>query len=138
MFAHQTWGGGSKLLMAKVQFPMDQFPRDSARQRQVRLGWLPVDREAELAVHKLTWKTINLGVPEEVAAHKLPLNTTGHRIQTQRKLVPKPRWLDNTKLYRQSFRSRAYKYNTLPGQITSQLDLKKKKKITRNYLTTRI
>ena len=58
----------------------------------------------------------------------MPLNKMGMRIEKQKKLAKKPRWLDRTKVNRQSFRSRSYRYNTLPGEITQLESLKKIKR----------
>ena len=145
MFAIDTWGGCSTKLLKKVQHIQDkaskivigkQHPRDSANQRQQRLNWLPIKKEVELATHQMTWKVINLGIPEHVSS-LMSLNLAGQRLQTQRKLAAKPRWLDTKKVFKQTYRSRAYKYNTLPGHITSQTTFNKFKKLTKAYLLTR-
>ena len=109
------------------------FPQDSARRRQTRLGRLPILQEIVLATHVFTWKTINFGIPEELNS-KMPLNTTGRRIQEQRKLHKKPKNLERNRISRQSYRSRAYRYNTLPGSMTSLLEFKKFKKQVKDKL----
>ena len=102
LFAIETWGGADKSLISKIQRLQDQagkiscgnlHPRDSNRMRQTRLGWLPIQKEIELATHVYTWKVINMKVPEELSA-RMPVNTSGRRIQEQRKLFKRPKDLD--------------------------------------------
>ena len=142
MYAIETWGGVKKTTLQKLQkmqnqaakFAMaGQHPRDSENQRQTRLGWLSIQKEVQLQTHIMTWKTIHMGIPEEVAA-RMPTNKTGRRIQAQNKLGKKPKWLDKNKINRQAYRSRSYQYNTLPGTITQLGSLKKFKKATKEYL----
>ena len=83
--------------------------------------------EDPCSTHTQTWKILNLIIPEETAS-RMPRNMTGHIIQAQNKLARKPRWLDGNKIFRCSYRSRTYSYNTLPGSITSQTTLVKFKK----------
>ena len=135
-------GGVQKTTLLEVQQIQEQaatlavghlHPRDSNRKNQARLGWLTISNEVELATHVMTWKTINFGIPEEVS-WLMPLNTTGRRIQQQRKLATKPKILDKSKSSRFSFRARSYKYNTLPGDITKLQTLSKFKKAVKSHL----
>ena len=142
LFAAETWGGCSNPLLKKLQKLQDtatksalgnKYPRDSPGQRQRRLGWLNIQKEIELSTHSQTWKILNLKIPEGVAT-LMPPNQTGLRIEAQHKLATQPRWLDRTKITRQAFRARAYKFNTLPGHITSQPTFKKFKKLAKAHL----
>ena len=141
-FALETWGGIDKTPMTKVQQVQDQacklalgntHPRDSTRKLQARLGWMPISKEVEMVTHLQTWKTLNTKIPEETAA-LMPMNETGNRMQAQRKLARKPRTLDRNLITRQSYRSRAYKYNVLPAAITGLQSYNKFKKAIKNHL----
>ena len=145
LFAIESWGGSSKVLLNKIQSLQDQasklalganHSRLSANQRQAKLGWLSVERQIQYSTHQMTWKILNLGIPEQLAV-KMKINETGHRIQTQRKLAKKPRWLNKNLLVSRSFRSRSYNYNTLPGRITSITSQSKFKKSLRVLLLGR-
>ena len=120
MFAIETWGGASKTTINKLDNLQVQAsklatgnlnPRDSDYTRQMKLGWPTVSQQIAKSTHLLTWKILNLGIPEDTAS-RMPRNTTGHRIQSQIKLAQKPKWLNTTKLIRSSYRGRAYSYNT--------------------------
>ena len=134
LFGIETWGGGvDKTTLQKIQVLQDQaakiasgrdFKMDYARKKQARLGWLPIRSEVDFSLFVQVWKILNLKMPEELNV-KMPKNETGRRIQMQKKLAKKPKWLDKCKIHGQSFRSRSYKYNTLPGNLTA-LDSQKK------------
>ena len=104
-----------------------KYPRLSANQRQRLIKWLPIDQEIQLAAHKQTFKIINFQKPEELAT-KMPINSKHLRIQNQKKLDTKPRWQTSNKITQKSFRNRAYLYNLLPNEITSQTIYSKLKK----------
>ena len=74
-----------------------EHPRDSARKRQARLGWLPISNEVDYPMFVQAWKMLNLGIPEELGV-KMPNNLSGRRIQEQKKLGKKTKWLDKTKV----------------------------------------
>ena len=61
-------------------------------------------------------------------------NTSGHRITQQKKFGTKPRWLNSKLIYRNSLRSRLYRYNTLPGYIISLNTFKLFKKHLRKHM----
>ena len=145
MFALETWGGGSKSLIKRIQNLQDQasklaigklHPKYSPSQRQTKLNWLPINDEITLSTMAFTWKIIHLHIPEEMNS-VMPENQTGHRIQAHRKLAAKPKWLHANKITRQSLRNRSYRYNLLPGQITQITDLRKFKKATKQHLKTK-
>ena len=84
------------------------------------------------STHKHTFKIINLNIPEELAT-QMPRNLKNLRIQHHNKLDTKPRWISKNKRTRSSYRFRAYHWNTLPKEITSQVDYKKFKKSLKTY-----
>ena len=47
----------------------------SSKQRQIILQWLPVKQEVHAAAHKMTYRVINGGIPEEIS------NTEAHKWQ---------------------------------------------------------
>ena len=118
LFGIETWGGCLKGTISKIQNLQEkaariaygsQDPRKSNRQIQTELGWLPIVDKIKLATFKMVYTIINKRIPEELAA-KMPINSAGRRVQQQRKLATKPRWLGSTSLYSASFRNRAYHY----------------------------
>ena len=65
----------------------------------------------------MTHKIINIGKPEEISSMILPSQRS--RNNSNNKLAPKPKKLNTNIKTKQSFRSRSYLYNTLPGALTS-------------------
>ena len=63
----------------------------------------------------------------------MPLNHKNLRIKNHNKLDSKPKWLGKNKLTRSTFRYRAYHWNTLPKEITSQVEYHKFKKSLKKY-----
>ena len=108
------------------------FKNKSANQRQRILKWMPIETEIKAATCKQTFKILNWQIPEELA-QKMPKNNTGLRISTQNKLATKPKWLNKSKITRASYQNRAYFWNTLPKNVTSQTDYKKFKKELKNH-----
>ena len=45
----------------------------SPKQRQCLLSWLPIMQEVQIAAHKMTFKIINGGIPEEMSS-LMPIN----------------------------------------------------------------
>ena len=80
----------------------------------------------------MTFKVINTQIPEEIAS-LMPINTKALRISNKRKLDTKPAWLAKSKAAKSSYRGRAYLYNTLPNDITTELKFKKFKKKIKQY-----
>ena len=96
-------------------------PKDaklSSRQRETKLGWISVKDKIKLATLRMTHKIAHLAVPEELAV-KMPLNLNHRRLQVAHKLDTKPRELNKNKQTRDSYRNRAYIYNTLPNRLTA-------------------
>ena len=142
IFGAESWGGAQQTLLTKVQSIQNRVVKNilgkehynkSLRQKHLILNWLSVKAEIEQSTHKLTHKILNENIPEEISA-RMSMNTKSLRIGLHRKLDTKPKWLNKNKTTRASYRSRAYKYNTLPEKITSQIKKKTFKKELRNFL----
>ena len=145
MFGIETWGGTTPPLIKRVQNLQDQASRlavprisqeKSSRQRQTILNWMSVHQEIDRATHTQTYKVLNTGQPEEMAT-LMKINNKGHRLQKQRKLDTKPKYLNKTKLIRSTYHSMSYIYNTLPSSITTQPTLIKFKKHLKNYMKSK-
>ena len=141
MFGIETWGGAPLKLINKIQDLQNKasklaLPRHlhnkNHRQRQEILHWLPIRKEIMSSTHKHTFKIMNLNIPEELAT-QMPRNSKNLRIQHHNKLDTKPRWLSKNKRTRASYRFRAYHWNTLPKELTSQVEYKKFKKGLKSY-----
>ena len=64
----------------------------------------------------------------------MPLNTNGYRLQSFRKLHNKPKALMKSRQSRSTYRNRAYKYNSLPSNITKITDKIRFKKEIKEYM----
>ena len=138
MYGIENWGGTNQSNITIIQKLQDQaanialkgtknVEKLSMSQKHVKLKWLSIPMEVELATANMVHKVINKGVPAELK-ELMPMNTVTSRIQIHRKLAAKPRILNKNQLLKSTFRSRAYKFNTLPGRITSLTDHSKFKK----------
>ena len=64
-----------------------------------------------------TNKILNISDDSELK-HLIKINTNSLRMQYQQKLSPKPSELTKSKASKSTYRNCAYKYNTLPSDIT--------------------
>ena len=144
MFGIETWGSAKKSLISKVQNLQDKVTKlsldkklqsKSSRQRLQEMNWLNIRQEITFATHTLTYKILNWGSPQEIET-VMPKNTKNLRIESHVKLGTKPRWLTRTAQTRATYRSRSYYYNTLPKNITTQVNLTKFKKELRKHMKT--
>ncbi len=85
-----------------------------------------------LATHKMTYKIINLNIPEELSLI-MPLKEKYLRIKNKKKLNTKPAWLSLSKVAKSTYRGRAYQYNSLPHSMTTEKSYNKFKKILKLY-----
>ena len=142
LFGIETWGGVKADLISKVQHLQDQatdialrgtpgIEKISKSQKNRILNWMNIQQEVIYATTTSLHKIIHTRVPATLA-ELLPLNTVTSRMRIHKKLSAKPRILNSTKLYRSTFRSRSYIYNTLPGRVTSISDHKTLKKMDQN------
>ena len=126
LFGMETWGGCKKSFLDKIQSLQDQAAKIALSGRHYKLSvsqiqdllhWLNICQEIDFVTYKISHYVANFNIPEELQT-QMPLNTTGHGIQAQGKFGVKPRWLNKKLLFRNSLRSRMYKYNSLPSVIT--------------------
>ena len=82
------------------------------------VNWLDIFKLKDFVQHKMTHRIINNKKPEEL--FELMKNPATHvsRSVSDNKLGALPRQLTTSIRSRLSFRSRAYSYNNLPGEIT--------------------
>ena len=146
LFGIESWGGVKLTLLNRVQDLQNQasklaVPKDlmfkSNRQREKVLKWKSVKNEVLWATFVHTYKIINMGIPEELAV-VMPRNNNGLRMSEQKKLAKKPSWLNRNKSTRASFRNRAYSFNTLPKNVTSQEKFKDFKKNIKKILRVKM
>ena len=146
LYGIEIWGGIRKSCITKVQDLQSKAAKIALQgeknnlklsdsQRHSKLKWLSIQKEVEMATHKMTQKIINVGFPAYLNL-MMPINLTAPRMQVHHKLSIKPKKLNSTELYRSTFRSRAYNFNTLPGSITSIRDPARFKKWTKTYMIT--
>ena len=105
----------------------------SEAQRQKELNWLQIKDEIILSAHKMTHKVMNNQFPAGLA-HLMEINKTSARLKIHKKLAPKPKYLAKNKLTQSTYCNRSYRYNILPGQITSLQDHSKLKKWAKVHL----
>ena len=139
---HSSWGGVSTTTINKVQKIQNKVSKIAvgknnyhitSKQREKLLNWLPVKEEIKMLTLKMAYMVSKMKIPEEIAV-TMPINTTGHRIETHSKFSAKPKWLNSTLLRRNSLRSRMYLFNTLPKEITTKENKVTFKKAVKNYL----
>ena len=145
MYGLESWGGAPRALISRIQKIHDQASKlavphylrnKNSRQREEILGWLSVSNEISRATLVQTFKIINGGKPEELAA-TMPVNKKSPRLMEHKKLDNKPKWLNKNKSTRACYRNRAYEFNTLPKKVTSQENVKKFKKELKEYFKVR-
>ena len=105
----------------------------SSNQRQKMLNWLCIKEEVRFATLKMTHAIINTK-DHKVFSELMPINKSNLRLTDQRKLGTKPRFLMKNKQMENSFRSRAYQYNTLPAALTQLRSKKLFKKNLKKYM----
>ena len=90
MFSLETWGGGPKTLITRIQSLQNQaskwaLPRKlrekMTRQRLKILNWLSIKDEILRATHLQTFKVLNLQSPRELH-EMMPMNVTAPRMNT--------------------------------------------------------
>ena len=142
IFGAKSWGGSKKSLIDKIQSIQDKvikntlgpaFYNKSSRQKHNKIGWLTVQGDIDQTTFKMTHRILNENIPEEIAS-KMPMNLKSLRIGLHRQLDTKPKWLTKKKVANNSFRARAYSYNTLPQKITSIIKSKDFKKELKSFL----
>ena len=141
LYGIDSWGGIQKTTIQKLQVQQNimakvtlgkKGDRLSTRQRERLLNWLPIDREIEMSAARSTFIILLDKIPEEISS-LMPQNMKGLRIKNQRKLNTKPAWLTKSKLARSIYRARAYKYNTLPAELTQMTKYSDFKKNLKTY-----
>ena len=104
LFGIESWGGCSKGLITKVQNLQEKAARIAGGREdekkpilriQKELKWLPIKTEIKIATFKQVYTILNKNTPAEILS-VMPMNKNGRRIETQRKLATKPRWLGAT------------------------------------------
>ena len=143
LYGIETWGGVKTPLLDQIQKLQNKaadialkgtpnIDRKSTTQKHQILNWMKINDEISHATSKQVHKIIHKRVPSTLA-ELMPLNNITSRIQVHRKLAAKPNILNSSKLYRSTFRSRAYHFNTMPGRITSLIDHQKFKKWSKKF-----
>ena len=97
---------------------------------------MDIETEIESATHKQTFKILNWNIPEEISI-KMPMNSNSMRMQSNKKLATKPKWLGKNKLSRSSYQNRAYRFNTLPNIVTLQESFKDFKKELKKFFDSK-
>ena len=121
--------------MAKVVLGVEG-DRKSENQRLKTLNQLNVDKEIKYNTHIRTYNVINNKITEEMNL-MMPINNMNRRTQMMKKLATKPRFLNKNKSTVNSYRSRAYTYNTLPSTLTKITTVKKiKMELKRHMMNT--
>ena len=101
-FAMDTWGGMSKSLINKIQTLQNQAASIAlgkthynltSSQKERILNWLPIQKEIDYTIYKMSHKILNSNVPEEMSS-VMPMNMAGHRIKEHRKFASKPKMAD--------------------------------------------
>ena len=101
MFAADTWGGVSKILITRIQILQDRaakvalghlYEKKSKSQRLKLLGWPCITDEVKIATLRLTHKVLHQGSPDELAL-KMPKNKRNWIIKKTFKLDTKPKFL---------------------------------------------
>ena len=144
LFGLNTWGGSLKTHLEQIQRLQNRaaklalgnkFLTKSDAQRHKELNWLTINQEISYATNITTFSMIK-GESLHELAPLMPLNENNLRIAQHKKLAAKPRILNSTLRYQLTYRSRAYQYNCLPGEIT-RLDSKNKfKEKLRKFMLT--
>ena len=84
----------------------------------------------------MTYNILNNKIPEVIAL-KMKINNSNNRIGEHKKLGTKPRWLTKKLVYSNSYQARAYRYNTLPKEITTAKSANIFKKRIKNHMLQR-
>ena len=116
MYGIEAWGGAKKSSIKKIQQIQDKMSKLMlgkrgknllSNQRQRLIRWLPINQEILSATHRMTYKLISTGIPEELAS-VMPINNKSLRIKGKKKLDTKPAWLSKSKVAKATFRGRVY------------------------------
>ena len=114
MVGVETWGKARKTLIdsnvQKIQNKVTQLtvPKahmfKSSHQRENILNWRSVKDEVTLATHSLTYRILNLGIPQEILS-VMPQNVKYMIIKSHKKLDTKQKWLGNMAISRSTYRN---------------------------------
>ena len=97
------------------------------------MNWLPFQKEIQLSTLKMVFSVAKSQVPEELSL-QIPLNNNGHGVQQHTTFQPSLGGLTHNSLNKNSLHIRLYFYNTLPKELTTNIELKKLKLSLKSYI----
>ena len=136
IFAIDNWGGCGLTERSLIQKQQNraakivlgkEYENKTDEERLKTIKWMNIEKQIKYTSHIKAYKWLNDKDDGELANIILP-NMNKNRLQTHKKLAPKPKILAKSKITRGLIRNRIYQYNNLPGKITTAKTLEEFKK----------